>query len=126
MNVFFERLLRENPDLHEEIERFRQWGREELHGRDVREVIVPTTDEMQQFRNELQQAMIRVGNLFRRGGIVPRQPDPTITPLLEAEPDNRINPLDCRFYSGTGLLRCAVNPCATNCNGCNSFEPNPQ
>lgn len=34
-----------------------------------------------------------------------------------------LRPIECRFYAGTGLLRCAVNPCAESCNGCTDFEP---
>ena len=30
---------------------------------------------------------------------------------------------ECKFHSGTLLLRCAVNPCAKTCEECLDFEP---
>ena len=37
-----------------------------------------------------------------------------------------IFPPSCKFFSGTRLLRCAVNPCAKTCEGCADFEPKIQ
>jgi hypothetical protein len=34
-----------------------------------------------------------------------------------------LNQGECKFYSTTSELRCAVNPCAKTCEGCIEFEP---
>jgi hypothetical protein len=55
--------------------------------------------------------------------IEPATNDNRATPSQPEEPEILVvNLTDCKFYGGSSYLRCAVNPCATTCDGCRSFK----
>ena len=128
MKAFFERLLKTNPELHEEVERFRQWGRMIFQGGGI---VSPDTDEnippIPSPKDPIPPIAIEEIFLPSRLFLDPRIPGETPREYEERNSPVPVRaiiyPGQCKFYHGSLALRCAVNPCAQTCDKCIHFEP---